>query len=225
MNSKLYRKAAALFLCAALTVCALPSLAYTDVAVVMTGAGGVNLRSEPKVDDRNYITTIHQYTKLEVLDKKGNWYYVRYQDYIGYVAESYVTVVSTRGSQGSRVSWDEEDYEYERPDDFLYDGNSNKAFTLMPASMMEGEYWRFGGHSVEAEGHTGPLGANLRRNMDASDDSNILTKIHGNSAVYIYCWFYDVNDNIWLLTSYNGYWGYVNVSRVSFEEYEEEDDY
>ena len=81
------------------------------------------------------------------------------------------------------------------------------------------------GHSVEAEGHTGPLGANLRRNMDASDDSNILTKIHGNSAVYIYSWFYDVNDNIWLLTSYNGYWGYVNVSRVSFEEYEEEDDY
>ena len=138
MNSKLYRKAAALFLCAALTVCALPSLAYTDVAVVMTGAGGVNLRSEPKVDDRNYITTIHQYTKLEVLDKKGNWYYVRYQDYIGYVAESYVTVVSTRGSQGSRVSWDEEDYEYERPDDLLYDGNSNKDFTLMPASMMEG---------------------------------------------------------------------------------------
>ena len=117
-------------------------------------------------------------------------------------------------------------------DTFLFDGNYNKTFGGRDVSLMEGAYWRYGGHALEAAGTVVNKGANLRSKMEAYDVKNVIYQnLPRRTRLDVKCYFFDSTGGVWYYVEVAGMEGYVHADNVEVEGFEppspedEEDDF
>ena len=213
-----------------------PSIEF--VATVMTGENGARMRTQPTAYGDNVIFNLGAYVELDVVSYDDGWYRVKYNGRRGYVAEGVVFIVdTTEKDTGKEVP--QEYYADQQMwasvidlhgDSFLFDGNYNKTFGARDVSLMNGEYWRYGGHALEATGIVINKGANLRSCMEAYDAKNVIYQnMPRRTRLDVKCYFFDSTGGVWYYVEVAGMEGYVHSDNVEVDGFEppvadEEDD-
>ncbi len=210
------------------------------VGQVMTLENGARMRSQPTAYGDNVIFNLGAYVELDVVSYDEGWYRVRYNGRRGYVAEGVVFITGTTDRDtGKEVP--QEYYADQQMwssvidlhgDTFLFDGNYNKTFGGRDVSLMEGAYWRYGGHALEAAGTVVNKGANLRSKMEAYDVKNVIYQnLPRRTRLDVKCYFFDSTGGVWYYVEVAGMEGYVHADNVEVEGFEppspedEEDDF
>ena len=212
----------------------------TFVGQVMTGVNGARMRSQPTAYGDNVIFNLGAYVELDVTAYDEGWYRVRYNGRKGYVAEGVVFITGS----GEKDTGKEVPPEYFtdqqmwasvidlRGDTFLFDGNYNKTFASRDVSLMDGEYWRYGGHELEAVGTVINKGANLRSTMEGYNAKNVVYQnLPRRTRLDVKCYFFDSTGGVWYYVEVAGMEGYVHADNVEVEGFEppspedEEDDF
>lgn len=89
------QKSIVVIICALMLIFAatllLADKASADTATVNISIG-INLRSSPTTAENNIITGVPNGTVMTVLEKTGNWYKVRYSNYVGYAHGDYLII-------------------------------------------------------------------------------------------------------------------------------------
>ena len=237
------KKIISLMLCVMLLsgcVAALAQAAQTaQVTAVMTGPNGAKLRSKPSAYGDNVLINLAPYVELEVISFDEEWYRVRFNDTRGYVHSGVVFISDYSDDPADYTGADvPESYLAEQQmwaavtdlhgQTFLFDGNRNAAFSGRNVNLMDGEYWRYGGHAVEATGTVINKGANLRRNMDRDDTNGVLIyNMPRRTPLMVHCYFYDAGGSVWYYVTVGTYEGYVHSTNVELDidiEFEEEEE-
>ena len=209
------------------------------VSQVMTGENGAKMRSQPTTYGDNVIFNLGAYVELDVVSYDEGWYRVRYNGRRGYVAEGVVFITG----YGERDTGKEVPQEYFadqqmwasvidlRGDSFLFDGNFNKTFSARHVSLMDGEYWRYGGHELETTGVVINKGANLRSTMEAYNAQNVVYQnLPRRTRVDVKCYFFDKTGGVWYYIEVAGMEGYIHSDNLEVDGFEppvadEEDDF
>ena len=199
------------------------------VAQVMTGENGARMRSQPTAYGDNVIFNLGPYVELDVVSFDEGWYRVKYNGRRGYVAEGVVFITgTTEKDTGKEVP--QEYYADQQMwgsvidlqgDTFLFDGNNNKTFTARNVSLMDGEYWRYGGHALETTGTVINKGANLRSTMEAYDTKNVIYQnMPRRTRLDVKCYFFDSTGGVWYYVEVAGMEGYVHSDNVEVDGFE-----
>ena len=234
MKKNAWKSIVSLMLCAMLLMGCVSAVAQEEqklefVAAVMTSQDGARMRSQPSAYGDNVIFNLGPYIWLDVISFDEGWYRVRYNGRKGYVAEGVVFIVdTTEKDTGKEVP--QEYYTTQQMwaavsdlhgDTFLFDGNYNKVFAQRHVSMMDGEYWRYGGHALEARGYVINKGANLRSKMDPYDNSAIVYQnLPRRTPLDVKCYFFDVTGGVWYYVEVGGMEGFVHSDNVTVEGFE-----
>ena len=233
MKKTVWNSMISLILCLALLSGCAGALAEEQkeafVGQVMTGVNGARMRSQPTAYGDNVIFNLGAYVELDVVSFDEGWYRVRYNGRRGYVAEGVVFICgTTEKDTGKEVP--KEYYTDQQMwasvidlhgDSFLFDGNNNKTFGARDVSLMEGEYWRYGGHALETDGYVVNKGANLRSRMEAYDASNVIYQnLPRRTRLDVKCYFFDSTGGVWYYVEVAGMEGYVHADNVEVDGFE-----
>lgn len=244
MKKRIWNSTISLFLCLILLSGCVGVAAEEQklefVGQVMTLENGARMRSQPTAYGDNVIFNLGAYVELDVVSYDEGWYRVRYNGRRGYVAEGVVFITgTTERDTGKEVP--QEYYADQQMwssvidlhgDTFLFDGNYNKTFGARDVSLMDGEYWRYGGHELEAAGTVINKGANLRSKMEAYDVKNVIYQnLPRRTRLDVKCYFFDSTGGVWYYVEVAGMEGYIHADNVEVEGFEppspedEEDDF
>ena len=233
MKKTIWNSMISLILCLALLSGCAGALAEEQkeafVGQVMTGVNGARMRSQPTAYGDNVIFNLGAYVELDVVSFDEGWYRVRYNGRRGYVAEGVVFITGS-GEKDTGKEVPKEYYTDQQMwasvidlhgDSFLFDGNNNKTFGARDVSLMEGEYWRYGGHELEKDGYVVNKGANLRSKMEAYDASNVIYQnLPRRTRLDVKCYFFDSTGGVWYYVEVAGMEGYVHADNVEVDGFE-----